>query len=202
MRTVSDAVSLATCFCMCGAKSLMWWCHVQGGIAQGQNETAPHTKEQRALTKCYFTLASKAPSALVPFLEVIAQRTISLVDSGVLGYADKNVICEGLLLSAARDGPDLFGRVVSALISPIRASWEKLIEQLPNAEGLMGVMLTPVTAGQNGMAHIGGNDSRSFVYYSLQLLLFCARQAKSCEGAGGYEVCLQLRHVCSCSFQL
>lgn len=163
---------------------------MQGGLAQGQNESAPHTKEQRALTKCYFTLASKAPSALVPFLEAIAQRTISLVDSGVLGYADKNVICEGLLLSAARDGPDLFGRVVSALVSPIRASWEKLLEQLSNAEALIGVMLTPFTEGQNGVPHIGGNDVRSFVYYSLQLLLFCARQAKSCEGKGGYEVCL------------
>lgn len=161
---------------------------MQGGLAQGQNETAPHTKEQRSLTKCYFTLASKAPSALVPFLEVIAQRTISLVDSGVLGYADKNVICEGLLLSAARDGPDLFGRVVSALVSPIRASWENILEQLVNAEALLRVMLSPFTEGQNGMTHIGGNDGRSFVYYSLQLLLFCARQAKSCEGKGGYQV--------------
>ena len=162
---------------------------MQGGVAQGQNEAAPHTKEQRSLTKCYFTLASKAPSALVPFLEAIAQRTISLVDSNVLGYADKNVICEGLLLSAARDGPDLFGRVVAALVAPIRGPWEKLIEELPNAEALIDRMLTPITEGPNGMAHIGSNDARSFVYYSLQLLLFCARQAKSCEGKGGFQVC-------------
>lgn len=169
-----------------------WW--LQGGLAQGQNETGPHTKELHTLAKCYFTLASKAPSALVPFLEAIAQRTINLVDSGVLGYADKNVICEGLLLSAARHGPDLFGRVVSALISPVRSPWEKLLEQLPNSEALISVMLAPVTEGQNGLPHIGNNDARSFVYYSLQLLLFCARQAKSCEGKGGFEVrgCLLL----------
>jgi hypothetical protein len=50
------------------------------------------------------------------------------------------------------------------------------------------MMLNPITEGKNGNGHIGGNDARSFVYYSLQLLLFCARQAKSCEGKGGYQV--------------
>eukprot|EP00892_Ulva_mutabilis_P010672 jgi/Ulvmu1/7978/UM004_0211.1 len=161
--------------------------HDLRGAAVESSDSGPYMKEQRATSKCYYTLATKAPRAFVPFLEAIAQRTNALVGSGALGYADQNTISEGLLASAASGGADLFARVVAALVSPVRPAWEGLLAKVPGSAEFAGNMLAPVGRGGDGSVHVGGTERRAFMYYSLQLLLYCARQAKAVTQKQGFE---------------
>lgn len=162
--------------------------HQLRGGPVDSSDSGPYLKEQRATSKCYYTLAAKAPRAFVPHLEAIAQRTTGLVATGALGYADQNTISEGLLASAASDGAGLYGRVVAALVAPVRPSWEALLEHLVGPVEMATRMLGPTQLGADGTVHVGGTEQRAFVYYSMQLLLFCARQAKSVAQQKGYEV--------------
>lgn len=162
--------------------------HQLRGGPVDSSDSGPYLKEQRATSKCYYTLAAKAPRAFVPYLEAIAQRTTGLVATGALGYADQNTISEGLLASAASDGAGLYGRVVAALVAPVRPSWEALLEQLAGPVEMATRMLGPTRRGPDGTVHVGGTEHRAFVYYSMQLLLFCARQAKSVAQQQGFEV--------------
>lgn len=152
------------------------------------SDSGPYIKEQRATSKCYYTLATKAPRAFVPHLEAIAARTAALVGSGAIGYADQNTISEGLLASAASDGAELYARVVAALVAPARPPWEALAEQLATPAEMAARMLGPVQRGGDGTVHVGGAEQRAFVYYSLQLLLYCARQAKAVAQQQGFLV--------------
>ena len=163
--------------------------HLRGAPVES-SDSGPYIKEQRATSKCYYTLATKAPRAFVPYLEAIAQRTTALVGSCAIGYADQNTISEGLLASAASDSAELYARVVAALVAPVRPAWEGLMEELRSPAGMAASMLGPTQRSTDSSLRVGGTDRRSFVYYSLQLLLYCARQAKSAAQQQGYEVTL------------
>jgi hypothetical protein len=163
---------------------------LRGSVPIGNNDLAPSVREQRQLTKCYVALATKAPQAFVPYLSLIAERTLALVAAGVLGDADKNMIFEGLLVSAAAAGQDMFCRVVAALLQPLRQPWMALLEQVGDEGSLVRHMLGPIS-NEGGRLMIGGNEERSSTYYKLQLLMICARQAKSVGGGrGGQARCL------------
>jgi Exportin-5 family len=160
---------------------------LRGGQPIGNDDLAPFVRQQRHLTKCYTALAAKAPDAFVPYLDSIAARTLELVAAQVLGDADKNMIFEGLLVSAAASGSDMFGRVVAALLRPLKQPWEALSQRIAGEARVLQRMLSPVRQEGTGLV-IGGNGERAEAYYTLQLLVFCARQAKAVQGDRGGEV--------------
>lgn len=84
----------------------------RGSVPAGNDDSALYVREQRHLSKCFVALASKAPTAFVPSLESIVQRTMALVATGTIGDADKNQILEGILASSASSGADLFTKVM------------------------------------------------------------------------------------------
>ena len=159
----------------------------RGSVPVGNSDAAPYVREQRQLTKCFTALATKAPDALVPYVDKIAQRTLELVAAQVLGDADRNMIFEGLLASAAKAGPAMYGRMATALLQQLRDGWTALLQHPRDEAWLLRTALSPVTAGPGGLV-IGGNDERTRVYYTLQMIMFCARQAPSVAGGGGGEV--------------
>jgi hypothetical protein len=150
-------------------------------------ESGPHVRELRQLTRCYSALSSKAPEVLLPYLNSIADRTLTLVQSGVLGDADKNMIFEGLLVSAAAAGLDMFASVLGALLQQLRGTWSALLSDITGAEWLLDHALGPVTTA-DGTVSVGGNGQRCRIYYSLQLLVFCARQANALSDDNGGKV--------------
>ena len=160
---------------------------LRGTGVSGGSDSAPWAREQRQLSKCYGVLATKAPEVFVPYLNSVAERTLSLVAAQVLGDADKNVVFDGVLISAAAAGIDNFTAVISAMLQPVQAHWSALPERIPSEAALLQRMLSPVQQQQQVTA-IGGNDERSFVYYTLQLLTFCARQGKASEGRAAAQV--------------
>ena len=146
----------------------------------GNNDLAPYVREQRQLTKSYFNVSSRAPAAFVPHLSSVAERTLELTRSGVLGSADKNVVFEGIFVSAATSSKDMFAMVVTALVQPESDAWVALKDCVASEASLVQAMLSPVHVnpeqGQSSM-RVHGGDARQAAFYTLQLLAFCARQA-------------------------
>jgi hypothetical protein len=174
----------------------------RGGVPIGNSDTAPFVREQRQLTKCYCALASRAAGALAPLLDVSAERTQQLTAAGVLGDADRNTIYEGLTAIAARCGMELFGRVFSVLLEPMRSFWQEEVGAIANVRDLVARALTPVTQRGDGLMCVGQADMRVKIFYTLQLLTFCSREAKNVADGGGSAVRDQQHHlrlrVCTC----
>lgn len=171
--------------------------NVRGAVPIANSEHAPFVREQRQLTKCYFTIASRAPQALAPMLDTCAGRTQQLATAGVIGDADRNTIFEGLAAVAARCDADLFGRVFAALTSQVRDFWVEVAGTVQTVASFVSQMLSPVQQGPDGAARIGGAELRVRVFYSLQLLSFCSREAKNVAAGRGKEVRVQL---CTCDY--
>jgi hypothetical protein len=168
---------------------------LSGNTPLANSDKGSHVRDLRQLTKCYTALASKAPDVLLPYLSGIADRTLRLVQSQVLGDADKNMIFEGLLVSAAAAGLDTFASVLTAVLQQLKDSWVALLSEMSGEMWLLGQALGPISVVE-GNVSVGGNDERSRIYYSLQLLVFCVRQANAVPGDIGGQVRTGCAYCC------
>eukprot|EP00891_Asterochloris_glomerata_P003358 jgi/Astpho2/3358/Aster-x1142 len=69
-------------------------------------------------------LAKTCPRALAPHLAAIATRVQEMWQQGLLWAGERNVLCDGLVITAGTDSPSVQSQVVCWVLSSVKTDWE------------------------------------------------------------------------------